>query len=284
MTVIFQENIEIAKPAFLGGERRWSLSNLKPINVLLGKNGSGKSLLLRSWRDADVNGSHYIIPERVGNIGFQSNYIEREIDGQSRKGSSQANFNTNYRQLVIARIQTYFMKRGSVREGALPGKIEDLESLMDLLLPDFTVKLQSKQPPYALSRIADSTAITDITQLSTGEAQLFTLGLDILTISAMWDIDQAEKRIILIDEPDAHIHPDLQVRFADFICHIADKYQVQFVISTHSTTLLSAIGRFSPTNSGIIYLNKTDSAFEVKPFDASLQEITACLGGQVLSD
>ena len=36
-----------------------------------------------------------------------------------------------------------------------------------------------------------------------------------IDVAAMWDIAGNTKRLMLIDEPDAHIHPDLQVRFAE---------------------------------------------------------------------
>lgn len=87
---------------------------------------------------------------------------------------------------------------------------------------------------------------------------------------------------MLIDEPDAHIHPDLQVRFADFIVQLAKKFQLQIVIATHSTTLLAAIGQFAADEAGIIYIDRTTNEFQAQPFTASLKEIAACLGGHAL--
>jgi hypothetical protein len=56
-------DIDVVRPKFLGGGS-WSLKGLRGINVLFGRNGSGKSLLLRKLRDLDPSSSHYIVPER----------------------------------------------------------------------------------------------------------------------------------------------------------------------------------------------------------------------------
>jgi hypothetical protein len=63
---------------------------------------------------------------------------------------------------------------------------------------------------------------------------------------------------------------------------VANKYSLQIVIATHSTTLLSAMGQFSGGNCGIVYFDRTKSAFIAEPFTTALQEIAACLGGHAL--
>jgi len=48
------------------GNGHWKLKNLSPITVLFGKNGSGKSVLLRQIRDKAPEENHYCVPERGG--------------------------------------------------------------------------------------------------------------------------------------------------------------------------------------------------------------------------
>ncbi len=79
----------------------------------------------------------------------------------------------------------------------------------------------------------------------------------------MWDLENKEKRLMLIDEPDAHIHPDLQVRFADFLVGVAERFDVQVVVATHSTTLLAALGQFAKADAGVIYLDRRSADFEL---------------------
>lgn len=281
MYTSYVENINIPRPKWLGGNN-WSLKNLKALTVILGKNGSGKSLLLRAWRDQDAEHIHYIIPERTGEITFEPGYLAEQMNGNGRSQRSQGNSFNNYRQVVITRIQSYFMARGNVRNGTLPGDPKDLEDLLSKLIPDFQIELTTDNPPYSLERLGQSEKITGIGQLSSGEAQLLTVALDVLTVAAMWDLKNSDKRIILVDEPDAHIHPDLQVRFADFLVEVSKKYKIQIVVATHSTTLLSAIGQFGSDNSCVLHLRKEISEFPAEPFNAVLKEISACLGGHAL--
>ncbi len=253
------------------------------ITIFMGKNGSGKSILLRAWRDQSPDDVHYIVPERTGNIEFQPNYMEQEFDGTRRRSFSTGNFVEEYRRRIAARVQTYFMKRGNFRgNGAVPAKPGDLEELIDLLVPDFRLALQAGQPPYVLTRRTTDEVITQIQQLSSGEAQLVTLALDILTIAAIWEIEARGSRIMLVDEPDSHIHPDLQARFAEFLVEVADRFNVQFLVASHSTSLMSALGMFGGDRASVIYVDRTHSEYTAKRFDEATRQVAACLGGHVL--
>lgn len=253
------------------------------ITTLFGKNGCGKSRLLRAWRDNSPKTSHYIVPERSGDLEFQPSFLRQQIDPDQRREISQHNFADNYRRHVITRIQAYFLARGSTRGDKVSGNPADLEGLVNLLLPDFSIIFSGTQyPPYNLIRVSTGNKIGNIHELSSGEAQLLTIALDLLTISAIWDLDNSGNRMALIDEPDAHIHPDLQVRFADFLVRVADKFNLQIVIATHSTTLLSALGQFGGNSASVIYLDRIKSNFKAAPFSKEARELAACLGGHAL--
>jgi len=49
---------------------------------------------------------------------------------------------------------------------------------------------------------------------------------------------------LLLDEPDVHLHPDLQQRFTRFLQQVAEERDIRVVIATHSTAI---IGGFSET-------------------------------------
>lgn len=278
---VFFDTIDIPRPPFINGGI-WKLKDLQPISVLFGKNGSGKSLLLRGWRDLHPDTSHYIIPERTGDLSYSASLLEIQSDSAGRRQHSLGNFINEYRRHIIARIQAYFLARGAVRQGQLPGNVEDLEQFMSILLPDFELELIGGKPSYKLQRVEAQQSISRIEELSSGEAQILTLGLDILTMSAIWEIQNSQKRLMLIDEPDAHIHPDLQVRFADFLVQVANQYNLQIMVATHSTILLSALGQFGGTSCGVIYVDRTKTEFTSQQFTVSLKEVAACLGGHAL--
>jgi predicted ATPase len=272
----------IQRPDYVGGGN-WTVKGMTDITIFMGKNGSGKSILLRSWRDQSPDDVHYIVPERTGDIQFQPNYMEQEFDGVRRRSLSTGNFVEEYRRRIAARVQTYFMKRGNFRgDGAVPARPSELEELIDLLVPDFRLTLQAGQPPYVLTRRTTDEIITQIQQLSSGEAQLVTLSLDILTIAAIWEIEGRATRIMLVDEPDSHIHPDLQVRFAEFLVKVADRFKVQFLVASHSTSLMSALGMFGGDRTSVIYIDRAHSQYTAKRFDEATKQVAACLGGHVL--
>lgn len=275
-------DIDVPRPADLGGGA-WKLVNLTSITVLFGKNGSGKSRLLRLWRDKDPNSIHYVVPERTGTLEFEAGYLRQELSGQERSGLGQRNYLSEYRQHVVTRVQAYFAARGNVRSGELPGNPAELEFLLSQLIPDFAINLDGlRSPPYQLTRAADQTPVSGIDQLSSGEAQLLTIGLDVLTIAAIWEIEKRGQRIVLIDEPDAHIHPDLQVRFADFLIAVASRFDLQVGIATHSTTFMAALGQFGGEAASVVYLDRTKSDFVAQKFTSINRELSACLGGHAL--
>lgn len=276
-----EQPITINRPEFLGGGN-WDLQGLNEITVVLGRNGSGKSQLLRSLRDKAPTSSHYVVPERTGEISFEAGLMTEVGNAQSRRNRSSGNFSSNYRQEVVTRIQAYYTKRGTKRVDAIKHDPEELLQALSIVLPDFTVRVKDENPFYELLRVKNGASVTSVSALSSGESQLLSLGMDILTIVGMWELDQTENRILLVDEPDAHIHPDLQIKFADFLCHVQREYAVQIVVATHSTTLLSALGQFANERLSVLYLNTEQLTLTAQPFNAVTRELSALLGGHLL--
>lgn len=278
---VHEAHIAVPRPAYLGGGD-WQLTRLNSVNVVLGRNGSGKSQLLRAMRDLDLASRHYIVPERTGEINFEAGLITQVIDAAQRQGQSRSNFSANYRQAVVTRIQGYYTKRGTKKRAEINHDPEELIKALSLVLPDFTVGVKADPPFYELHRIRDGVAVTSVQNLSSGESQLLSLGLDILTITGMWELDGTGKRMLLLDEPDAHIHTDLQIKFADFLCYVAKKFNVQVFVATHSTTLMSALGQFGKDDVSVLYLERENAAIAGQPIDEVSRELAAILGGHLV--
>jgi len=275
--------VTISRIAQLGGGQ-WLLRNLTEVTVIFGRNGSGKSVMLRAWRDNSLENVHYVAPERTGEMDLQPQYMREELEATGRKNASTKNYMPEYRRRIVSRIQAYFMSRGNYRgEGVVPGSPKYIEKYVSSLLTDFNITVTgSAALPYELKRVETEEIITNVDMLSSGEAQLVTIGLDLLTIASMWEINDKNNRIILIDEPDAHIHPDLQVRFADFLFQIARHFHLQLVVATHSTSLLAALGQFGGENASVIYMNRKILEYKAQIFGSVQKELAACLGGHVL--
>jgi hypothetical protein len=278
---VYQATADIRRDDALGGGT-WRLFGLTTLTVLFGKNGSGKSLLLRRWRESDATCVHYVAPERMGGLGFNPSYMQQQLEGQGRMQTSTRNFIPEYRQQVISRIQGYFLARGGFRGEKLPGDPRELEQFLAELIPDFVLTVEPKNEPLQIVRRSSNSIVGDVDQLSSGEAQLITVAVDVLTIAAIWELEGRATRLLLVDEPDAHIHSDLQVRFADFLIRVAKRFSLQVVVATHSTTLLSALGQFGGSDTSLIYLDRRQNELRAAPFDDALREVTACLGGHIL--
>lgn len=273
--------IEVPRPGFMGGGS-WRLRRLTSITVVLGRNGSGKSQLLREIRQGDRLRRHYIVPERTGDISFDANLLLEVIDSDRRANRSNSNFSASYRQEVVTRIQGYYTRRGTKSRAQLDHDPSDMLRLMGFLLPDFTIDVRPETPFYELVRVRDGSRVTSVSSLSSGESQLLSLGLDILTIVGIWKLDGQAGGVLLIDEPDAHIHPDLQIKLADFICQVETTFGVQIVVATHSTTLLAALAQFARERLSVLYVGGENPDLVAEPFGPVMKELTAFLGGHLL--
>lgn len=283
----FHESLSIPQPAVFGNGT-WELTRLNHINVIFGKNGSGKSLLLRQLSNGNDDGEvHYINPERSGNISYNVNMFERQQTPQGRNQTRRANIADDYRQEVIARIQVVIQKIGVVagRHQQVKIDLNEIENLFNGWMSDFQIEITGSNSPLKFKRSGQEKPVTNIDQLSSGESQILALTLDLLTICAIWELDQSNRRIFLIDEPDTHLHPDLQQQFANFLVKLSERFKFQAFIATHSTTLLSAFGYYGGENTSVIFLNRASgekSTYNAIKFNDALRELSTCLGGHAL--
>jgi len=72
------------------------------------------------------------------------------------------------------------------------------------------------------------------------------------------------KKTILIEEPEAFLHPNWQSRLVDFFFYCLKEYDVQFIVETHSVYLIQRLqflvakGEFDPEHATILYFNPND--------------------------
>lgn len=278
---IHETQLSVGRPPYLGGGA-WRLEGLTDITVLFGKNGSGKSALLRGLSSQAPDGRHLTVPERPGQMQTNPALLNDESSAATRSANRQQNTLNDYRNRTFTRLQVLIQKRGfHLKPGSMDDTIHDIELLLKDLLPDFTFTMTGENPYYRLQR-TDGSDVTDVSQVSSGEIGMITLALDLVTICGIWHLEEREKRLLLIDEPDTHLHPDLQEYLAAFLLKLVDKYKVQIIVATHSTTLLSALGYHGKERASAIYLNRSDAPQKAIQFTKHLQEISACLGGHAL--
>jgi predicted ATPase len=67
--------------------------------------------------------------------------------------------------------------------------------------------------------------------ISSGESELIALSIEALVFS--FDVIPSNRGLLLVDEPDVHLHPDLQARWIAFLVGLVDKHAFDVVIATH---------------------------------------------------
>lgn len=231
----------------------YSLRNLNRVNILLGKNGCGKSTLLRSIEgNVSTNAAYgsmaYITPERGGSLTDNPN-IEQNVANNPRhipdaRRRNQANdFKqqsvVNYRalkELVQDEIETIAAIRND-HSVTFDSYIEKINVLLDniKIVRDRTIR------SFKIVGKADGNPPISPEQISSGESELIALGIECLTFFKK--IDNAKSNILFLDEPDVHLHPDLQTRLVAFLNKlIAENQHFQVIIATHSTAIMGAYG------------------------------------------
>jgi len=45
--------------------------------------------------------------------------------------------------------------------------------------------------------------------------------------------------LMIIDEPELHLHPQMQKKFIDMIDMFSEKFKIQFIIATHSPVMIN---------------------------------------------
>ncbi len=228
------------------------LSGLNHLNVLVGRNGSGKSRLLRKWYQHLRNLSEfsvlYVSPERTG-IFKQDAGVE-----QGDSSRSDYEFDQRNRNQAGSFKELSFLKLKRLKELFSDRVLSDFELRSDFsrdfdteYLNDLNALLSNVSIRFTLGKLS----ITNMNgieiapdQISSGEAEAVSLASEVMAHLAV--LESESTNIVLIDEPEAHMHPDLQVRFLNFIVKrwalLEDQIQERtyLLLATHSTSLLGA--------------------------------------------
>ncbi|HWZ88995.1 MAG TPA: ATP-binding protein [Polyangiaceae bacterium] len=152
-------------------------------------------------------------------------------------------------------VNALLKKRGSVTLADIGNVYGPLQELTKFLLPhlrfleiDLT---QRSNIRVVFTRTDKSGSIpVEMDDLSSGERSLISLFMPFLETEieahlariegAPDDQSPREDTVVLIDEPEIHLHPYLQARMVEYLRSITARGGVQFVLATHSTTIIDA--------------------------------------------
>ena len=195
------------------------LEGFGKINIILGKNGSGKSILLRkmdknlSARTACVR---YVTPERGGNLTYEGSIetnransptweagVRRQNQWPQFRQSSAVEFR-NLELLVLRSIENDQQIRQSMF------KFNEVIVKINSFLDRIDLK-KSESSGFDLF-LKGGEKIESAADLSSGESEFISLAIEIIYFSYLAKTDEYRRQDnwLLLDEPDVHLHPDLQ--------------------------------------------------------------------------
>ncbi len=94
--------------------------------------------------------------------------------------------------------------------------------------------------------------------------------------------ESRSNKLLLLDEPDVHLHPDLQQRFVAFIETTAKEFDFRVVLATHSTAVIGAFSKGAQMQIALI-TNRDQTDFHHFGYDPICQEILPVFGVHPLS-
>jgi hypothetical protein len=262
------------------------LVGITNINVVLGRNGSGKSRFLRAMRDGLTDDPTYVVqyvnPERAGSFRFdggmqtQMRRDSRYLQGE-RVGNQAPNFKQGSANLLEAIELSYLRKLENT-----PALRTDLNRTFQT---DRLSRINALLANISVDRVGSDFGFLDNAgtpiephDISSGESEAVSLASEIMYFFET--LDYSKFNLLLLDEPDVHLHPDLQGRLARYIVKSFDEVpaaslgRVAVCVATHSSPLVCAlasspftsIGTKDFANGRVEQRLETDQLRKIAPF------------------
>lgn len=274
-----------------------NLKNRTRLSILIGKNGSGKSRLLRTIdevanRDRSKYWVRYISPERGGTLkrdGSVLTNIEQNKDWMIH--TRRTNQSSQFKQIsahFLNELEVAFLRKIEtdikVRADASVTFSSQILNRINRLL--FNIELKRAGSGYVFETIDGDVVTADA--ISSGESEAICLGTEILYFFNT--LADGQENILLIDEPDVHMHPDMQARMGSLIVEQIDraveqkKCSVSVIVATHSTPLICSLLRSINASIGCKYTGVEQVVF--LPPSEKISKLAPLIGhplSQVLS-
>ena len=189
----------------------------------------------------------YITPERGGQLVYEGNIDTNRSQNpnwleESRRGNQWQQFRqssvSEFRNLEILVLRSIEQKE-EVRSSSF--NFDDEIAKINLILDRVNLR-RSESAGFDL-QTRDGEQPANATELSSGESELISLAIEILYFSYLCKTDQyrEQENWLLLDEPDVHLHPDLQHRLMSLLITCMKDIRGKVAIATHSTPILSSL-------------------------------------------
>lgn len=272
-------------------KHNWELKNLMPITLIFGKNGSGKSTYLKTLNrvkrgnETQSRGfnfkysTFYILAERTGAFQINNTNPSNIKNQQDEMQFSEKNFVQNFNEYALSQFNTLFAKLGHKYNKELQFEFTSQYILNEVhkFFPNYNIEFNTDVLRLDITK--DGEGINS-SLLSSGESQLISICILLLTQIANWKLDN-EEGLILFDEPDLHLDPQMQERLALLVSDLEKKYNVKFLIATHSIIFMTTLSQLNE-NVGSIYLDRSKTQLFTKKLHNKMLDFEVFLNGKFL--
>ena len=118
-------------------------------------------------------------------------------------------------------------------------------------------------------------------QISSGESELIALAIEILVFAL--DVRGDNHGLLLLDEPDVHLHPDLQAKLMRYLVDLVKKHPFDVLIATHSTAVVGELSRHSDAT--VCFMRApNERSLSFRPIDGIYRELLPVFGAHPLTN
>jgi len=266
--------------------KTYTMSGLEKFNIIIGRNGCGKSTALRGIFNKKTSLTqhykdiYYLPPERVGQLLHDSGVEQQMIrDGYITDTRGKINVSQGFRQQAATHYRTLreSISNLAYEENRTQDELSLIHDTINNVLENIYIKLSS--PIFSIHSKYNNSEINE-KNISSGEMQLISMIIDILHFVLVKASDTTENYLLVIDEPDVHLHPALQLRFMNTISELIEDKNIDVLIATHSASILGAVALSD--ESTVCYMFENSTRFEFKRIPDSTSKLVPLFGAHIL--
>jgi putative ATP-dependent endonuclease of the OLD family len=204
-----------------------------------------KNLARDQLREAKEQEVDHPIVEKVKN--FNAKLIEENKVHDDQKSDDKSHKDRNQ----ISKANELINQR----LGEILGSVFGQDTLIQYSETSFNRIVESLRLTFFpdVGKKKDQRLFRDLEENSLGYNNLIYIATVLAELSEAKNNDLEFLRILLIEEPEAHLHPQLQIKLLKYLEDQAEKNKIQVIVTTHSPVLASAVSLDS-----VIHLSKSD--------------------------
>lgn len=265
------------------------LVGLNNVNIIMGRNGAGKS---RFFRDIEEIGNinkdrfniRYISPERAGSFKRDGNVLTNmSLSSEWLRSVRSVNQADNFKAasaMLFREAETLYLRRlaktPEIRMDPARNFEADRLSKVNQLLSN--ISLEMGNADFEFRSLADG-EIIDPHKISSGESEAVALAAEILYFFDT--IEPSKFNVLLLDEPDVHLHPDLQARLGKLIIGMLSEFEIDadsiaVCLATHSAPLVCSLADSKYVSIGT--KSFAVDTVQLKPASAELRKVAPFFG------